>query len=74
MTFSPDVEHEGVALTRGARRVVAVFTDECSKKAAPERCWRCTKMPGMYCPAKRLALPSAQSLQGVLQPRACGQA
>ena len=37
MTFSPDVEHEGVALTRGARRVVAVFTDECSKKAAPER-------------------------------------
>ncbi len=37
MTFSPDVEHEGVAVTRGARRVVAVFTDECSKKAAPER-------------------------------------
>ena len=37
VTFSPDVEHEGVALTRGARRVVAVFTDECSKKAAPER-------------------------------------
>ena len=37
VTFTPDVDHEGVALTRGARRVVAIFTDECSEKAAPER-------------------------------------
>ena len=32
VTFSPDIEHEGVPLSRGRRHVVAIFTETCTKK------------------------------------------